>query len=68
LFVFASGILAGHFFFPKTRCLHCGFMPYRRNYLSERAFDRALVEFAAQTFRSVPEAKIAAGFPDWREP
>jgi hypothetical protein len=72
LFVFASGILAGHFFFPKTRCLHCGFMPYRRNYLSERAFDRALMEFALEFNSSVPtlalpEAKRTAGFPDWRD-
>ncbi len=67
LFVFGSGMLAGHFFFPKTKCLHCGFMPYRRSVLSQRAFDRALVEFSAQTFRSVPEAKTAAGFPDWRD-
>lgn len=69
LFVFACGILAGHFFFPKTRCLHCGFLPYRVSAISREAFNRALSEFAAfvgpipYSRSKLDEAKRQAGFP-----
>lgn len=77
LFVFASGILAGHFFFPKTRCLHCGFLPYRTNEYSRVAFDQALQRFAHEYPRGGPYpparevsgafelVKSKAGFPNW---
>ena len=69
LFVFACGVLAGHFFFPKTRCLHCGFLPYRVSVISREAFNRALMEFAAylgpipHSRSRVEEAKRQSGFP-----
>ena len=69
LFVFACGVLAGHFFFPKTRCLHCGFLPYRVSVISREAFNRALLEFAAflgpvpHSRATVDEAKRRAGIP-----
>lgn len=78
LFVFSSGVLMGHWFFPKTKCLHCGFLPYRTNEYSRVAFDRALQYFAIEyplggpypsaareasgAFRVVKEK---AGFPNW---
>lgn len=31
LFVFAAGFLMGHWFFPKSRCVHCGKYPYRKD-------------------------------------
>ena len=27
----AAGILIGHFWFPKSKCVHCGRYPYRRD-------------------------------------
>lgn len=27
---FIAGMLMGHFFFPKNKCLHCGNTPYRK--------------------------------------
>jgi len=27
---FVVGMLMGHFFFPKSRCVHCGKNPYRK--------------------------------------
>lgn len=29
-FIFACGILAGHFWFLKSRCVSCGKFPYRK--------------------------------------
>jgi hypothetical protein len=29
-FVFAFAFVCGHWFFPKTRCVHCGRFPYRK--------------------------------------
>lgn len=29
-FVFALGVLMGHFFFLKSKCVHCGKNPYRK--------------------------------------
>ena len=29
-FVFACGVLAGHFWFVKSRCVWCGKFPYRK--------------------------------------
>lgn len=52
LVVFLIGGVAGHFFFPKRRCLHCGFVPYLRTSESEQAFDGSLIAFAY----AVPEA------------
>lgn len=28
---FVAGFLMGHWFFPKSRCVHCGRLPYRRD-------------------------------------
>jgi peptidoglycan/LPS O-acetylase OafA/YrhL len=27
----AAGVLIGHFWFPKSKCVHCGRYPYRRD-------------------------------------
>lgn len=29
-FVFCCGMLMGHFFFPKSKCVWCGRTPYRK--------------------------------------
>lgn len=67
LFSLAVGIFVGHFFFQKEDCLHCGFRPYRRDRLSEAAFDSALTTFKAAMYigRPFPAAKRAAGLPDF---
>lgn len=30
LFTFVMGMLMGHFFFVKAKCVHCGKFPYRK--------------------------------------
>jgi hypothetical protein len=67
LFVLAVGILIGHFFFQKEDCLHCGFRPYRRDRLSEAAFDRALVlvHCGIKAGMTLEASKRPAGLPDF---
>ena len=67
LFVLAVGIFVGHFFFQEEECLHCGFRPYRRDRLSEAAFDLALLNVYSgiKSGATFWVSKRTAGLPDF---
>jgi hypothetical protein len=67
LFNLAVGVFIGHFFFQKEECLHCGFRPYRRDRLSEAAFDLALLRVYSgiKSGATFGISKRAAGLPDF---
>ena len=70
----AAGVLMGHFFFPKGKCVLCGGRPWAAAPSDRLAFMVRLERFA-NLLRStrdgglhgVREAAVAAGFPDHKE-
>lgn len=70
---FAGGLVAGHFWFPKGKCVLCGFRPWAADAAARQAFDGALIRFARIYAREwgktagdepdVRELKRKAGFP-----
>jgi hypothetical protein len=72
LIVLACGIVAGHFWWQRSTCAHCGFCPYHRDPLSSAAFDLALTRLAAALYRrhsaaTRDVAKREAGLPVFSE-
>lgn len=70
---FAVGIVAGHFFFPKGVCVHCGFRPWASDATSRMAFDGVVIRFGKLFAREwgkesgnepdINDLKRRAGFP-----
>lgn len=71
LFTFVAGMLAGHLFFPKTKCLLCGCLPYRVDEGIRALFDakllRAIAIYRAEDKTGnqpdLADVKRRAGFP-----